>query len=460
MRARSGEPPRTMVQKILAPRADDPTLAGESVEVKVDQVAVTRSLEPYLREAGLGASQRARVEVAVLHAGVAVTGKAAGVDPDPTSITRARAVGVSVARPGAGFAGPVHLERFASPARLCVSDSPRLSLTGGAGMLSVLATPRQIGQALARGTCTLRTPRSVHVLLSGRLRPFVGPRDVVLELCRRGLGDLVRDVGERVGAPIVLEVGGPSARLLSVGERAIIATVCSRIGALAVLFGGDERTEVFLRDQRRSKAHRSLAPDPGARYEEAVTVDLGAIDPLAVDEAGAIRPVRDLAGRPVSQVVLGGDGVTLRDMMTASTLLKAKKVPSGVEWLVAVPSRQMLEVLAADGALAELVATGARIIEPDERVLSGALYPPTSEGASVRTFDADPRDAGAVRASVEAAAFAVAHGKIGDPRAFKRPTRVTVPRELPTEDVLIVRDRDPATAHRRPAREASRISRE
>src|SRR5262249_37045610 len=238
---------------------------------------------------------------------------------------------------------------------------------------------------------------------------------------------------------------GPSARLLSVGERAVLCGIAPQLGAAAGLFVSDEKTEVFLRDQRRSKAHRALVPDPGAPCEEVISIDLSAVDPLLMDEAGVVRPVRDLAGKPVAQVVLGGDsGVTLRDMLAAALLLKSKRVPSRLDLLVAPPSRQVLEVLAQSGALVDLVATGARIVEPDHRVVSAAIYPPPPGGVSMRTADPEPRVAGTpsfVVASAETLACAVATGAVGDPRSFKRPVRVPVPRALPTDDVLILRDK-------------------
>jgi aconitate hydratase len=216
-----------------------------------------------------------------------------------------------------------------------------------------------------------------------------------------------------------------------------------QLGAAAALFVSDERTEVFLRDQRRSKAHRALVPDAGAPCAEALTVDLGAVDPLLLDERGQVRAVRDLAGQPVSQALLGGDsGVTLRDLFAAATLLKSKRVPARLDFLVAIPSRQMLEVLAGAGALTDLIATGARLVEPDARVVTGELYAPPPSGVAMRTCDPEPHGPGvrgAVVASAETLAFAVATGEVGDPRAFKRPVRVTVPRALPTDDVLVAR---------------------
>jgi aconitate hydratase len=164
-----------------------------------------------------------------------------------------------------------------------------------------------------------------------------------------------------------------------------------------------------------------------------------------MDETGAVRSVRDLNGKPVSQVLLGGDtGATLRDLFAAAALLKSKRVPARVEFLVAIPSRQMLEVLAGSGALTDLIATGARLIEPDARVMSGELYPPAPAGISARTHDLEPSvtsPKNVAIASAETLAYAVATGEMGDPRSFKRPVRVTIPRALPTDDVLVVRDR-------------------
>src|SRR5690606_16356218 len=126
----------------------------------------------------------------------------------------------------------------------------------------------------------------------------------------------------------------------------------------------------------------------------------------------------------------------------AAALLKSKRLPPRLDLLLAPPSRQTLEVLAQTGALVDLIATGARLLEPDVRVVTGELYPPPPGGTSLRTFDPEPsegRRPGFLVASAETLAYAVAHGKIGDPRSFKRPVRVTVPRTLPTDDVLLVR---------------------
>jgi aconitate hydratase len=443
MRARAGDPPRTMTQKVLAGRADDPSLRSDLVRVKIDQVVLSRDPERALTEALLAGAKKCAVEVAVAYDTRCVSH--AGDERSPQAQRALRdglAIGLLMARPGIGFPAAVHLERFGSPARLALSDDPRLSSVGGAGMLSLVAPPAQLAEALLTGSAWVRRPRSIQVLLSGRVRPFVCVRDVGLELVRRGLKEAIHRVDSQYGAPVVIEFAGPSARLLSVAERAVLSALAPQLGAAAAVFVSDEKTEVYLRDQRRSKAHRSLSPDPGAPCDDVISVDLSAVDPLVLDADGNVRQVRELAGDPVSQVILGGDsGASLRDLLAAAALLKSKRVPPKLDFLVAPPSRQALEVLAQSGALVDLIATGARILEPDTRIVTGELYPPPSSGLSLRTFDPEPDHKGArsVVASAETLAFAVATGAIGDPRSFKRPVRVTVPRTLPTDDVLIVR---------------------
>jgi aconitate hydratase len=436
-----------MAQKILAGRCADPTLSGDVVTVKVDQIVLARAPLRAIAEAREAGLKKTSAEVAIIYDAHAVTSTASRHYSEEMQAAAAEVLahGVVIGRPGVGFPAPVHLERFASPARLCVTDEPRLASVGGIGMLTIVVSPGMLGQALAQGSIQMRPPRSVQVLLSGRTRPFVCARDVALELVRRGLGEAVNRIEVQHQAPVVIEFAGPSARLLSVSERAVLAGLAPQLGAAGALFVSDERTEVFLRDQRRSKAHRALVPDAGAPCDEVLNVDLGAVDPLYMDETGAVRSVRDLNGKPVSQVLLGGDsGATLRDLFAAAALLKSKRVPARVEFLVAIPSRQMLEVLAGSGALTDLIATGARLIEPDARVMSGELYPPAPAGLSARTHDLEPSATSPKNvaiASAETLAYAVATGEMGDPRSFKRPVRVTIPRALPTDDVLVVRDR-------------------
>ncbi len=447
MRARAGDPPRTMPQKVLAGRASDPQLKGDLVRVKVDQVILSRAPARALSEALAMGMKKAVPEVTIAYDGTAVTDsqtEAAKANHAPDAVTSGFPEhGVLVARPGIGFPAPVHIERFAAPARLALTDDPRLAPVGGVGMLCLVVSPSQLGEAMATGQVWLRPPRSIQIHQSGRTPPIVCARDAALELLRRDISEVVRRIEAEFQAPVVLEFAGQSARLMSVGNRAVLCGIAHQVGAAAALFISDDKSEVFLRDQRRSKAHRALVPDPGAPCEEVLTIDLGAVDPLIMDEKGKVRTARELSGRPVGQVVLGGDsGITLRDMLASASLLKSKRIPPRLDLLLAPPSRQVLEVLGQSGALVDLVATGARIIEPDRRLMTSELYPPPSDSASLRNADPEPQSdtrRSFLVGSAEALSYAVAHGVVGDPRAFKRPARVTVPRVLPTEDVLVVR---------------------
>lgn len=430
-----------MSQKILASHCDKHARSDGLIEVHVDQVALSR--EPnrviwHAVDAGL-TSCVPEVNVAYPPRCVAVERE----DRNPHNPYRvpheALALGFLVAQPGAGFAAAVHLERFASPARLLLTDEPRLSTCGAVGTLAVPASRAQLAEAIVTGTTLLREPRSVHVLLSGRLRPFVSAQDASLELVRRGLSHAVQQADCKHGAPVVLEFGGPGAKYLSVPERAILCSIAAQVGAAGGLFGADERSESFLREQRRSKAYRALLADTGALWEDIFPLDLAAVEPMMMRQNGQIRAVREFAGEEVSQVLLGGDtGTSLRDWLSTAALLKSKRVHPGVEFLLCPPSRQILEVLARGAALPDLIATGARLIEADQRVTDGQLYFSTGSGVSLRSSNYLGIRSGAI-ASAETLAYAVAHGTIGDPRGFKRPVRVTVPRNFPTDDVLLAR---------------------
>lgn len=456
MRARAGDPARNMPQKILAGRAEDPLLTGDLVRVRVDQVVLARDPMIVLTDSSHGSTGKYAVETAVAYDSRCIR-EPGEVDHDgnkPASFPFRRAPrpvqrslvqhGLAIGRPGLGFGAAVHLERFAAPARLALTDNPRLAGLGGAGMLTLLASRSQLQNALREGFVIVRPPRSLQVLLSGRLRPFVGARDLALELLRRGLSDMVRAIDLEHNAPVVLEFAGPSARLLSIADRALLCSLAPQVGASAGLFVSDEKTEVYLRDQRRSKAFRALTPDAGAPCDDVLTIDLSTIDPLVLDDTGQVRTIREVEGQPIHQAVLGGDtGASLRDILATATLLKSKRVPTELDFLVACASRQILEVLAQSEALVDLIATGGRLVEPDSRLLDAQLYAPPPEHTSIRTFDGDglPIEGIGKRivASPDTLALAVSTGRLGDPRTFKRPVRITIPRSLPTEDVLVVR---------------------
>ena len=442
MRARAGDPPRTMAEKLVSGRAASRHADAELMRLPADQVAIVHSPEAVLTHPSVAALERVAVETAVVYEPQCVrfrnSSRSSGIEFRRNVLRQ----GMQVAKAGLGFAATVHSERFGGPARLLLTDEPRLAALGATGTLSLVVGPEQLADALCTGSSWVRPMRSLQLLLSGKLRPFVAARDAALELLRTGLADRVRDLDRSTGCSVILEFGGAGIAALSVGERAVLAALAPRVGAGGALFPSDARTASFLSSQRRMKAYRSLAADPGAAWGDIVSLNLSAIDPLILDEFGTVRQVRELSGSPLSQAILGGDsGAGLLDLLVSSKVLKCKRLAAHLELLVAPPTRQVLDAIVRSGALADLLGTGARLIEPDAGLLDGSLYPPPPGGVSLRTFDPEPLEAGqSVRlTSAETAAWSVARGSIQDPREMKRPVRVTIPRSLNTEDSLLLK---------------------
>lgn len=432
MRARAGDPPRPMTRKILDAHAG----AGDA-RVRVDHVVVSSIARARDLVARLG-TRKLAPELSMVYA-------PADGGHDALDVEALVARGFGVGRRGAGLGPAVHLERFASPARVCVGDDPRLAMLGGAGMLALdAANDDVLVEALAGGTAPLPDIATVRVEVTGRTKAFVSASDVALALVASPAAAAVRRIGQG-GRRVVVELVGPGVKTLAVQDRARIAAAAPLLGALAALFPADERMVSFLGDERRSKAHRVLTDDDAAEHDATTTFDLGAVESSLGGEGGRVFAIRERAKVPVAQVVLAGEvGASYRDLLLVAALLKSKRVPRTLDFVVAPPTRQTLEILAGQGALRDLVACGARIVEPDPRIASGELYPPppTCDGTTVVSLVSfDSSRPGRFTAGPEALALAAATGVVADPRAWKRPPRVTYPRTLPTDDVLIVRGR-------------------
>lgn len=443
MRTRSSEPAKTMAQKIVLSHAKDAVWSAGSVCARVDQVVLSRDPSRVLHLARESHDKQFQVETSMAYTPHCLLRSEAECELQHGRDlrTEALALGFTVAKAGAGFAPPTHLERFAAPGRICLVDDIRMTGLGGLGVFTLAAAPPALFEALLRGQTTLRVPESIAVRLTGKFRSFVSAKDLGLELIRRDLAESVKAADQAAGSPIWLEFVGPAATTLSVPERAILSEMSTRLGAGGALFASDDRTESFLRDQRRSKAYRALTPDDGAPYWTTASVDLGTIEPLVSDESGRVYSVRELEGRPIDQVVVGGDsGASLRDLLTMAELLSGKRIASNTEFLIAPPSRQQLSVLSSSGALAQLVSVGGRLVEPDRRLHSGELHP-TGPHPRLTNIEPDAASLGpfSLVASTETAALSVTAGELLDPRHFRRPARVAVPRQLPIEDSLILR---------------------
>jgi aconitate hydratase len=433
---------------------------GQTVTIRISQtLAHDESAEAVLAHLDRLGAGRTRCDLSIFY-----------VDHDLLAATRnafernralraaAQRRGAYLSRPGNGVSHQVHLERMATPGRTLLGAAAHTRAVGAVGMLAMVSGVADVAAAMAGEALRVVVPEVIRVALHGKARPFIAAQDIGLELIRR------RGVGGCTGR--VLEFDGPGARAMGVYERATVADLCGALGCVAAIFPSDEKTRIFLQRQRRSKSWRRLEPDADASYTQTETVDLGALEPLVLCSASTveIRPVRELTGDPVQEVVVGPcTSGTIRDLLTLAGLVRGKKVHADCTFTVSPASRQTLEILArsdsseSGGSLADLVSAGVRLVESG----CGACERPhglpdgsTSARTSVGFLGAAAGGRVLVVSPETAAACAI-HGQVTDPRKLRRPPRVKLHRQLPVDDSMIIK---PTRAEPR-ARDGSRPAR-
>lgn len=350
--------------------------------------------------------------------------------------------GAHFSRPGNGSCHHVHLERMATPGRTLLGASGHTQTVGAIGMLALSADAVEIAAAMAGEPFQFTVPKVLRVVLQGKSRPFISPKDIGLELIRR------RGVAGVTG--FALEFDGAGARALGVYERATIANLGATLGAVTTVFPSDEKTRIFLQRERRSKSWRKIEADSDATYEETESVDLGALEPLVLCASSPteVRPVRELQGAPVHEVNVGScANASIRDLIALAGVMKGKKVHPDCTFTVSPSSRQALEVLArgegidSSGSLADLISAGVRILESGCNHCDRPSCLPTGS-TSVRTFVSfKPCDDGnqVFVVSPETAAACAINGQLTDPRKLRRPPRIKLPRQLPVDDSMIIK---------------------
>ena len=347
--------------------------------------------------------------------------------------------GLYLSRAGNGICHQVHLERFAAPGKTLLGADSHTPSAGGMGSLAIGSGGLDVAVAMAGGPFYLAMPQVMLVRLSGELGPWVSAKDVILELLRR--------LTVTGGVGKVLEYGGPGVETLSVPERATITNMGAELGATSSLFPSDERTREFLRAQGREGDYRPLAADPGAGYAEVIELDLGALEPLVAcpHRPDQVQPVSALVGTPLAQVAIGScTNSSYRDLMTAAAMLQGKLVAPGTSLVVTPGSRQVLLMLARNGALADLVGAGARLLECACGPCIGMGQAPPSGSNSLRTFNRNfqgrsgTQDANIYLASPQVAAASALAGAIADPRELGQPPFIAMPEHFPVDDRMIV----------------------
>jgi aconitate hydratase len=347
--------------------------------------------------------------------------------------------GLYFSRPGNGICHQVHLERFAIPGQILLGADSHTPTCGGMAMVAVGLGGLDIALAMAGEPFHLKVPKMVQVRLLGKLPPWVGAKDVILEILR------CHTVAGGVGK--ALEYGGPGVKTLTVPERATITNMGAELGATTSIFPSDEMTRTFLRTQRREEDWISLGPDPDARYDETWEIDLGSLEPLIAQPHSPDRvcPVREIEGQKVDQVAIGScTNSSYRDLMTVASILKGKTISPDVSLTISPGSRQVLKMLASNGALSDLIESGGRILESVCGPCIGMGQAPRTNGASLRTFNRNFQGRSGTQSSQvylvspETAAVSAIRGIITDPRMLGDPPSIEVPEIFPVEDHMII----------------------
>ena len=359
----------------------------------------------------------------------------------------ARKYGVRFSRPGNGICHQVHLERFGKPGKTLIGSDSHTPTGGALGMLALGAGGMDVAVAMAGGAYYINMPRMFKVNLTGRLQPWVSAKDVSLEI--------LRILSVRGGRGAVIEWGGEGVKTLSVPERATIANMGTELGATSSIFPSDEITESFLRAQGREADYIPLASDPDAVYDRVIDIDLSAVEPLCAcpHSPDNVRPARELEDVAVSQVCIGScTNSSLRDLLRVAAILRGRKVADGVSLSVSPGSRQVLEMLSGCGALTDILASGARLLECACGPCIGMGFSPASGGVSVRTFNRNfegrsgTRDAQVYLVSPEVAAATALCGHIADPRSLGESPEVELPERFRIDDSGVLPPADEAEA--------------
>lgn len=371
-------------------------------------------------------------------------------NPDDHAYLRSFAAryGLLYSRPGNGISHYLHLERFARPGQVLVGADSHTTMAGALGMLAIGAGATEVAVAMAGRPYVVERPLVSGVELRGRLRPWVGAKDVVLELLRRH--------GVRGGRGRIFEFHGEGVSSLSATDRGTICNMVMETGATTGIFPSDGRTLRWLEAQGRAAEFVELAADPDARYEESEVIDLAALEPLIATPSspGNVVPVREVAGTSTRQVCVGSSvNSSYEDLAVVASVMRGRSLPVHLDLTVTPGSRQILDLIVRSGVYSDLLAAGARILEPACGPCIGVSQAPAAGAVSVRTFNRNfpgrsgtPDDRVYLCSPATAAATALL-GAIADPRELGEPPVLEPPEPSPgLDDSQIVLPPEPAEA--------------
>ena len=346
--------------------------------------------------------------------------------------------GIYFSRPGNGICHQVHLERFGVPGKTLIGSDSHTPTGGGLGMLAMGAGGLDVAVAMGGGAYYITYPKIVKIELVGKLRPWVSAKDVILEVLRR--------LSVKGGVGKVMEYVGEGVKTLSVPERATITNMGAELGATTSIFPSDEITRAFLAAEGREDVWSEQKADDDAVYDESLVIDLSALSPMAAcpHSPDNVKSLTELGEMKIDQVCIGScTNSSLADMMKVAYILRGKTVAPNVSLAIAPGSKQVLNMLAENGALADMIAAGARVLESACGPCIGMGQSPNSAGISLRTFNRNflgrsgTKDAKVYLVSPEVAALSAVNGYLSDPTTLGDMPEIKMPEKFLINDNMV-----------------------
>ena len=440
----------TVAQKLIKSHlvSGDMTV-GSEVGLKIDQTLTqdATGTMAYLEFEAMGVPRvRTELSVAYIDHNTLQTGFE-NADDHRFIQSVAKKRGIRFSRPGNGICHQVHLERFGKPGKTLIGSDSHTPTGGGIGMLAMGAGGLDVAVAMGGGTYYITMPKIVNVYLTGKLNPYVAAKDVILEVLRR--------MTVKGGVGKIIEYTGEGVKTLSVPERATITNMGAELGATTSVFPSDEITKAFLTAQSRPEDWIELKADDDAIYDETIEIDLSSLAPMAAmpHMPDRVKDVTEIGKIKVDQVCIGScTNSSLMDMLKVAAILKGKTVCPTVSLSIAPGSKQVLNMLAQNGALSDMIDAGARILESACGPCIGMGQSPNSGGISLRTFNRNfegrsgTADAGIYLVSPEVAAYSALTGVLSDPRELGEPLHIEMPEKFVVNDNMIEMPASPEEA--------------
>lgn len=414
---------------------------GSEVSIRIDQTLTQDSTGTmaYLQFEAIGVPRvKTELSVAYIDHNTLQTGFENADDHEYIK-TVASKYGIRFSKPGNGVCHQVHIERFGVPGKTLLGSDSHTPTCGGLGMLAIGAGGLDVAVAMGGGPYFITMPEICRIELSGKLSDWVSAKDVILEILR------IMSVKGGVGK--IIEYGGEGVLSLTVPERATITNMGAELGATTSIFPSDEITREFLRSQGREDDHIELKADDDAVYDQVIEIDLSTIEPLAAKPHSPdnVEAVRSIGKMKIDQVCIGScTNSSYADMMKTAAILKGKTVHKDVSLVIAPGSKQVLSMIAENGALYDMIAAGARILEAACGPCIGMGQSPKTDAVSLRTNNRNfyarsgTASANVYLVSPETAAYSAINGYLSDPREMGDCYKVQIPEHFMINDNLVV----------------------